>query len=88
MPTYTVRIKHELIRYVSLDIDADDIPDAVQQIKDIDVLESPESLASAGEWDVEEDTLSVEQIADEEGTTFADVDALFDTWEETEEAQS
>jgi hypothetical protein len=88
MPTYTVRVRYELIQYAEIEIEADNVPEAVGDIKDIDVLHTVQSLAEPGDWDVEHEELSVENITDEDGNAFRDVNALLDAWEKAEEAQS
>jgi hypothetical protein len=86
MPTYIVRVKHEQVRYAEVEVEAETVPEAAQIIGDIPDLENADSIAEPVDWDIEENTLTVMAITDEDGNIFLDEDTLLAAWEQETEA--
>ena len=79
MAEFIVRVKRVQVSYADIMIDAEDASGAAQAI---DKLTAAETEGEAdwlgkgpGDWEVESVRVSVEEIEDEDGCSFGDVDA-------------
>ena len=65
MPKFTVRVKRVQISYADIEIDEEGLEDALEEI-DCLPLSDPDNLVDDSAWDVEDDSIGIESIDDEE----------------------
>jgi hypothetical protein len=86
MSEYIVKVKKESISYAYITMQADTVEEAVEHIGNICLNDSWDHLIDGpGDVDVESCELTIENITDEDGNTYADEDALLTAWETAQE---